>query len=55
MQLAARQKELNMLEKIADAESIRRLREEERRRRDEEEWELQRRIAVSGDDNLVCI
>ena len=47
MQDAARQKELDMLEAISDAETTRQLREEERKRREEEEWALQAKLAVS--------
>jgi len=46
MQEVARQKELDMLEKISDAESVRRLREEERKKREEAEWELQQKLEV---------
>lgn len=46
MQEAARQKELDMLEKISDAETVRRLREEESRRREEEEWKMQAKLMV---------
>ena len=47
MQDAARQKELDMLEAISDAETTRQLREDERKRREEEEWALQAKLAVS--------
>ena len=46
MQDTARQKELDMLEKISDAETVRHLREQEQKRREEEEWKLQAQIMV---------
>lgn len=46
MQDSARQKELDMLEKISDAETVRSLREQERARKEAEEWRLQAKLMV---------
>ena len=56
MQDSARQKELDMLEKISDAETVRALREQERKRREEEEWKLQAKLMVCTTISLIyCI